>query len=160
MNKKTIISLVGKSFAKKGFRFYYKGKQPTCNADCKLFQTCQKNLDPDTVYEVVELMKSGPSAIKTHNCPKDLHEEEMILVKLIVPDVYVTMVSKNIFVGSVTRYTPINCTKVDCPHYEFCVPELMIKPNDKILIKEKVEQITDCSKGETLSKIKIEKKSD
>jgi uncharacterized protein (UPF0179 family) len=102
-------------------------------------------------------MKSGPSNIKTHTCPKELHEEEMVLVRVQMPDVIISMRNKDIFVGSTLRYVPILCDKESCPHFDICVPEVMIRPNDKVKIDEKLDRIIDCSKGETLSKVKVEK---
>jgi uncharacterized protein (UPF0179 family) len=160
MAKASVLTLVGKSFAKKGFRFYYQGKNEACTDDCKLYQTCQLNLHPDTVYEVIELIKINPSTVKTHTCPKNLHEEEMVLVRVQIPDLIISIPNKEIFIGSTSRYSPINCDNENCPNYEFCVPELMIKPKDKIIQKSKIDKISDCTKGQTLSKVKVEVKKE
>lgn len=159
MSKPSVLTLVGKSFARKGFRFYYQGKNPACTEDCRLFQTCQKNLVPNTVYEVVELMKVNPFTFKMHSCPKDLHEEEMNLVRVQIPDVVVSIRTKGLFIGSTTKYVPINCDKKDCPEHPYCVPEtIIIKPDEKIALKDDLGKIKVCPKGENLTKIRVEKR--
>lgn len=158
MSKKSVLTFVGKSFAQKGFRFCYQGINPACTKDCRLFQTCQANLEKGQVYEIVEILKNQQFEPKIHGCPKELHEEEMFLVRVQVPDTIVTVRNKELYLGSVISFTPINCDKEDCPHYQYCVPEVMVKPKEKITIKETIEKITDCAKGETLSKVRVEKK--
>jgi uncharacterized protein (UPF0179 family) len=157
-DQKICLTFVGKSFARKGFRFYYQGVHPTCNVKCNLYNTCQNNLVPDTIYEIIELIKSNPITIKSMPCPLDLHEEEMILVKVKIPDLVVGMRNKEIFEGSITSFVPMDCNFKDCPNHEFCAPELMIQRGDKLRIKDRLEKIDKCKKGEGLSKVRVEKK--
>jgi len=154
----TVLTFVGKSFAKKKFRFYYEGLHPMCKPDCKLFQSCQKNLIPGNIYEIVEIIHTIGAEPKVHSCPKELHNEEMYLVRVKVADLIVTVRNKDLYLGSSISYSPIDCSHEECHHYEFCVPELMVKVNDKIILKEQLERIKDCAKNEALSKILVEKK--
>ena len=158
MPKPSVLTLVGKSFAKKGFRFYFEGKNPSCTEDCRFFQTCQLNLVPHTVYEVIEIIKTNPTTPKTHTCPKNLHEEEMVLVRVAIPDLVVAIPNKEVFVGSTYQYHNIRCDHNECPNYELCVPELTIQNNDKIILKESLGRISDCARGENLTKMRVEKK--
>jgi uncharacterized protein (UPF0179 family) len=152
MGGSSALTFVGKSFARKGFRFYYEGRDPQCPPQCKLNATCQANLQPNQVYIVTQVLD------KIHACPYDLHEEEMVLVKVGIPETIVSMENKEIFEGSIVSYQPIACDVVDCPHHEYCVPELIVKPKDRLFVKERVEKIKDCRVGKSLSKVKVEKK--
>ena len=62
---------MGKSYAKVGFRFYFQGVNPNCPKSCSFFATCQTNLVPNTVYEIVEIKN------RTLQCPKGFHKEAM-----------------------------------------------------------------------------------
>ena len=160
MNKKTVLTFVGKSFAKKGFRFYYQGKNQGCTTDCRLYQTCQGNLESGNVYEIIEIIKSHTIEPKTHECAKGYHEEEMVLVRVQIPETFVSMRNKDIYEGSVVQYTPMVCDAQDCPNYGICVPEIMVRAGEKIVVKEKLDRINNCVKGESISKVRIEKKKD
>jgi len=158
MSKKSVLTFVGKSYAQKGFRFLYEGLNPVCTKDCRLFQTCQANLEKGNVYEIIEVIETQHHEPKIHSCPKDLHEEEMYLVRVQIPDTIITVRNKDLYLGSVISFTPMNCDKVDCPHFQYCVPEVLVKPKDKITLKETLDKITDCAIGEKLTKVRVEKK--
>lgn len=95
---------------------------------------------------------------KEHTCPHELHEEDMLLVKIKVPDLVVSMENKIVFEGSVVSYVPIKCELDTCPYHEFCVPELIVAPGDRLKVKERLEKIKNCPKGYSLSKVSVEKK--
>jgi uncharacterized protein (UPF0179 family) len=149
----TSLTFVGQSYAKIGFRFYYTGPNALCPKNCQLYATCHENLDPNKVYQVIEIMK------RTLECPKDLHSEKLVLVKVKIPELEVTIPTKEIFEGSIVKYTAINCELEDCPNYQYCTPsELMIASSSKVKILEKVRKVKNCAKNNVLAVVKIEKR--
>jgi uncharacterized protein (UPF0179 family) len=152
MPTKQVLTFIGKSYAKKGFKFLYDGKNPSCPSNCRLIGACQDNLEKGQVYEVIQVMP------KEHTCPHDLHEEDMILCKVAIPDLVVSMENKVIFEGSVVSYAPMNCDLVSCPNFNLCVPDITISKNERIRVVERLEKIKDCPKGYQISKVKVEKK--
>ena len=153
--KKTVISFVGKSYAKQDFTFYFQNIKSTCPPTCRLYNTCMKNLEPNTVYQVTDVKG------KEMKCPHDLHEEDMILVELKIPNLEVSMKNRDIFLGSLVSYEPISCNEKDCPHRKYCVPtKYVIKPNQKVKVVKKLQRIEDCPIGLNLTVVKIRKRKD
>ncbi len=149
----TIMTFVGQSFARKGFCFYFEKNNPTCPPTCNLFATCQANLKPDTVYEVIEVLK------RTLPCPKNLHDEDMVLVRVGEPRIEVAMDTRDVFEGATVEYTPVQCEKEECPYYEYCSPNpYAIRPRTKVKVVEIIQKVKDCKKKKTLSIVQVEKK--
>ena len=148
-----VVTFVGKSFAKPGFRFIYHGVNPACPKTCNLYATCQANLKPNTVYEITDVMA------RKMDCPKDFHEEQMVLVKLELPKLLVSVESKNLFVGSIVNYSRIACEREECDHFDYCQPpSLLISPNTRVKITEQVRKIKDCFYKKGLSLVKVLRK--
>lgn len=149
----SILSFVGKSFARVGFRFYFQGINPNCPKSCAFYATCQTNLEPNTVYEVVNVKS------RTLSCPKQFHDEPMQLVELKKPELTASMHNKDIYEGSIINFTPVKCERNDCQYFEYCEPhKLLLHKDQRVKIAEVKEKITDCPKGLFLSIVKLEKK--
>lgn len=148
-----VMTFVGKSFAKRGFKYYFEGIHASCPENCPLYATCQKNLVPNTLYEVSQVME------KTFPCPNDFHLENMQLVKMEEPKIKVSMFNKDVFEGSITSFAPVECDRVDCPYIDYCAPQsLLIKAGEKIKIIQKDKKIKDCPRKLHISLIKVEKR--
>ncbi len=153
--KKTVISFVGKSYAKKDFTFYFQNIKSTCPPTCNLYHTCMRNLEPNTVYKVADVKA------KSMKCPHNLHEEEMVLVELDIPDLQVSMKNRDIFVGSLVSYEPISCVNKECKYRKYCVPtKYLVKPNQKVKVVKKVKRIDNCPIGLNLTVVEIRKRKD
>ncbi len=149
------MTFVGKSFAKKGLQYYFEGVHPGCPKNCNLYATCQKNLNPHTLYEVIDVKT------KTFTCPHNFHLEEMVLVQLGEPKLQVSMFNKDIFEGSMTAFAPVVCDRDECEYIEFCAPETVtIQSDQKIKILEIIKKIKDCPRDLNISLVKIEKRSE
>ncbi len=149
----SILSFVGKSFAKVGFRFYFQGVNPNCPKSCSFYATCQTNLEPNTVYEIAEVKS------RTLQCPKGFHQEQMQLVRLEKPEIKASMYNKDIYEGSIINFSPVTCERVDCTYYEYCEPQsLLLHKGERVKTVEKLKKITDCPKGLYLSIVRLEKK--
>ncbi|MHA1585559.1 MAG: UPF0179 family protein [Promethearchaeota archaeon] len=148
-----LMTFVGKSLAKVGFRFYFKGINQNCPKNCSLYTTCQTNLKPNKVYEVIEVLK------RELECPKDLHEEPMRLVRVNEPEIEVALHNKDVYEGSIVNYIPVHCDHEECEYFEFCEPNsLMIKEEDRVKIVKVIKKIKDCKNDYHLTIVKIEKK--
>lgn len=152
MTKKGIVTFVGKSYAKPGFKFYFdKPRTDICPKSCRFLNTCMLNIEPDVIYEVSEVQNV------IHQCPSDYHDEEMQLVKVSEPDILLLMESKSTFLGATTRYEPVDCDIKKCPYKEYCSPIKGLPPGMKVKIVEIIEKISDNKCGGSLSLVKVEK---
>ncbi len=147
------MTFLGKSYATKGFQFYYQEPKPECPPTCTLYETCQQNLAPNTVYEVVEILE------RVITCPEDFHEEEMVLVKIKKPALFVSMHNKDIYEGSIVEFQPVGCDHEDCTFYKYCQPHtLMIQRKQKAKIVQRMKKIKNCPRGLHLSVVRFQKK--
>ncbi|MHA1519789.1 MAG: UPF0179 family protein [Promethearchaeota archaeon] len=150
-----VMTFVGKSFAKIGLKYYFEGVHPGCPKSCNLYATCQKNLIPNTLYEVIEIKP------KTFTCPHNFHQEDMVLVKMDEPKLQVSMFNKDIFEGSMTAFGPVECDREDCEYIDYCAPQtVVILSNQKIKILKIIKKIKNCPRELNISLVKIEKRSE
>ncbi|MHA1728539.1 MAG: UPF0179 family protein [Promethearchaeota archaeon] len=136
MTKDGIITLVGKSFAEKGYKFFFnKPREDICPSSCKFFNPCMNNLKPGTIYQIIENLGIE------HTCPSDYHEESMILVKVQESKIEILLECKNIFLGAVIKYKPFKCEHEDCPYRKYCVPIRGLIPGNKIKIIKVIKKV-------------------
>jgi len=152
---KEFLTLIGKSYAFEGFQFFFQDPNRNCPKNCKLYTTCQENLIPESVYEVVEVTD------RSMQCPNDFHEEEMILCKLKTPEIIISMENKDIYLGSIMEYHTIDCGKDqdNCPYYQYCQPSKLLISKGKIRIIKKIKKISDCNRNKHLSLVQVEKET-
>lgn len=153
MERKQIVTFIGKSYANEGFKFYFSGpRTEICPKSCKFYNPCMMNLKPDTIYKVAENLGIE------HICPSDYHKEPMVLVKVVESEIEILIESKQTFLGAVIKYEPINCDFLDCPYREYCTPIEGLKPGSKVKIISVNRKIKDnrCG-GRSLSVVVIEK---
>ena len=152
---KEYLTLIGKSFAFKGFQFFFQGPNRNCPKTCKLYTTCQENLSPESVYEVFE------ATDRKMQCPHDFHEEEMILCKLKTPEIIISMENKDIYVGSIMEYHSIDCGKNEdnCPYFQYCQPSKLLINKGKIRIIKIIKKISDCGENKHISLVQVEKET-
>ena len=152
---KEYLTLIGKSYAFEGFQFFFQGPNRNCPKNCKLYTTCQENLISESVYEVVEVTN------REMKCPNDFHEEHMVLCKLKTPEIINSMENKDIYLGLIMEYHPIDCGKDqdNCPYYQYCQPSKLLISKGKIRIFKKIKKISDCSRNKHLSLVQVEKET-
>lgn len=152
MTKKGIVTFVGTSYAKPGFKFYFdKPRTDICPKSCRFLNTCMLNLEPDTIYEVSQVQDV------IHDCPSDYHDEKMQLVKVSESDILVLMESKSTFLGATTRYQSVNCRFDDCSYKEYCAPIQGLPDGTKVKIVEVIEKVSDQKCEGNFSLVKVEK---
>ena len=147
------MTFVSEENAKLGFAFYFHEIHSECPKTCQLFTTCQGNVAPHKVYEVVEVLK------RKLDCVKGFHEEPMVLVRIQEPEIFVSMYNRDIYEGSIVKFSPIHCDHEECPHIDHCDPNsLLVQATQKVKIVQVVEKIKKCPRELALSVIKLEKK--
>ncbi len=151
MGERICSTFVGESFAVKGFRFYNSRKKNLCPPNCKLYQTCQANLEEGEVYQITEIQE------KKFECPHDLHEEPMVLVKIVQDPITLAVPSKNVYEGALYNFQKPRCEHNKCEYYGLCVPEFRINRKEQIKILERCKKIKNCKAGKHLSIIVAEK---
>ncbi len=147
---KEVLTFVGKSFATPGFRFFFSHVPKSCTEKCALFNTCQKNLVPGNVYRIVEVQN------KVFQCPFDLHEEAMVLSKLVEEPIYFSIPTRNVMEGGSIKVQIEKCPHIECKYHEFCVPEFRVREGEKVKILEAKEKIKDCQLGKNLTVVRVQ----
>lgn len=147
------VTFVGQSYAKVGFKFYFKKpRTDICPKNCRLYNTCMLNPKPNTIYKVEEVLEAE------HTCPSNYHLEPMRLVKLSEPPIEIIVESKRAFLGSTINYTPIKCEKKECPIYEFCQPVMGLGVNERLKIIKIIRKVKDnLCKNLNLSLVVVKK---
>ena len=152
MGEEEVITFVGESLAKKDFAFVFRNVNSFCPDNCTLLNTCMKNLNPHTAYQIIDVMK------KEMKCPNGLHEEKMRLVKVKPIELYIVIEKKNLFLGSTTAFHPMGCGKSECENYPICHPNTMvIKPGQKVKMIKEVAKVKNCENNRTLSIVKVKR---
>ena len=83
----------------------------------------------------------------------------MVLVRLREPDVKVSMHNRDIYEGSIVKFSPIHCDHEECKFIDQCDPNsLLIQATQKVKIVQVIEKIKNCPRDLALSVVKIEKK--
>ena len=151
---KEILTFIGTSFANQGFRFFFSHIPKSCTEKCALFNTCQKQLIPGNVYRIIEVQN------KTFQCPFDLHEEAMVLCKLIEEPLYFSIPTKSVIEGGSLKVKIEKCPYIECKYHEYCVPEFRIREGDKVKIIGLVEKMKECRLGKNLSVVCVKQIKD
>ncbi len=148
-NKKNIITLVPKTFARKGYRFVFEGKVDSECKKCSLFNVCIKNLEPGRIYEIVNIRN------KKHKCK--IYESEVLVVEVVEADVEAFIKTSMAVEGAIISYNPVNCNEYLCPNFKLCKP-LGLKQGDKCKIIKVFEKLK-CSKGISLTRVLLRRVS-
>ena len=153
MPKKQIVTLVGKSYAKMGFQFYFKEpRTDICPKSCQFYNPCMMNLDPKRTYRLIKVTEIE------HTCPSDYHEEPMVLVTVEETDNLIIIESKMTFLGATITYEQYKCSDKNCPYKEYCAPIIGLEPGTKVKILEVVQKIKDVKCGDkNISIVKVER---
>lgn len=145
------LTFVGESFAKTGFRFVCQGAHHGCDG-CKLFPVCQAPLEYSRVYEVVDVRG------RQMDCPKELHEERMVLVEVVEAPPRVNLESQGAFVGATNKFVQANCELLECPWFFHCVPAYGAKKGDRLRILSASKlPLGNCAKGRRLCTCHVER---
>lgn len=140
-----MITLIGKSLAKKGQEFVFIGPAEACE-DCRFKSSCVGNLQKDRKYEIVDVKDNE------QKCP--IHAEETV-VPVEVDRAKITLLteSKSIFEGSTFTYNALECDET-CEFHDLCFPEGLME-NDKCIVLKNEGKHKECKKGFKLNKLTL-----
>lgn len=140
-----IVTLVGASQARIGYRFVHLGPSKLCRA-CKLSHVCIEALEPGRIYEVVAVRKVR------HDCP--LHEGGVVAVDVVEAPVEVAVPLRVAVEGLTISYRLLKCDVKDCSLAEFCKPK-WLRTGDKCRVVEVLETGLPCPRGLSLVKARL-----
>ena len=141
-----MITLIGKSLAKKGQEFVFLGPADACE-DCRFKSSCIGNLEKDRKYEIIDV-KDNEQKCKIHA------EETVIPVEVDRAQITLLTQSKNIFEGSTFTYNAPDCDET-CEFHDLCFPEGLIENDKCIVMKNEGKHKDECKKGYKLNKLTL-----
>ena len=140
-----MITLIGKSLAKKGQEFVFLGPAEACE-DCRFKSSCVGNLEENRKYVIVDIKDNE------QKCP--IHAEGAVIpVEVDRAQIDLLTTSKNIFEGSTFTFNAPSCDET-CEFHDLCFPE-GLKENDKCIVLNHEGKHTDCAKGYKLNKLTL-----
>lgn len=141
-----MITLIGKSLAKDGLEFVFKGSAKECG-DCRFKSSCVGNLDENRKYVIVEVKDNE------QKCP--IHDENLVVPVVVeLAQIDLLTSSKCIFEGSTFKYVPCDCDE-NCEFHDMCFPEGLIENDKCIVVKNHGKVNVDCIKGYKLNKLTL-----
>ncbi|MEM4700481.1 MAG: UPF0179 family protein [Candidatus Nezhaarchaeales archaeon] len=140
-----IVTLVGASQARVGYRFVHLGPSKLCTA-CRLSHVCVDALEPGRMYEVVAVRRVR------HNCP--LHEGGVVAVDVIEAPVEAAVPPKVAVEGLTISYRPLECSIKDCTFVELCRPR-WLRAGDRCKVVKVLEARLSCPRGLSLAKARL-----
>ncbi len=141
MNKDKIVTLVGKSFAKKGREFIHSGEADLCSK-CEYVDVCMGNLDDGRRYKITKVRDVE------HECP--VHGQVKV-VEVVEPTIEAAIKPKKAMVGSTVTYESID---IECDEHDDLISPSGIKDGDKCKILDHESKITCNDKVFIIVKLK------
>ncbi|MBQ7928745.1 MAG: UPF0179 family protein [Methanobrevibacter sp.] len=142
-----MITLIGKSLAKKGQEFVFLGPAEACG-DCRFKSSCIGNLEQGRKYEIVDV-RDNEQKCKIHA------EETVIPVEVERAKINLLTQSKSIFEGSTFTYNSPDCDEETCEFYDLCFPEGLMENDKCIVLKNEGKHKEECKKGYKLNKLTL-----
>lgn len=143
-----MITLIGKSLAKKGQEFVFLGPADACE-DCRFKSSCIGNLEKDRKYEIIDV-KDNEQKCKIHA------EETVIPVEVDRAKINLLTQSKSIFEGSTFTFNAPDCDEETCEFRDLCFPEGLMENDKCIVLKNDGKHKEECKKGYKLNKLTLE----
>lgn len=142
-----MITLIGKSLAKKGQEFVFLGPAEACE-DCRFKSSCIGNLEKDRKYEIIDV-KDNEQKCKIHA------EETVIPVEVDRAKINLLTQSKSIFEGSTFTFNAPDCDEETCEFRDLCFPEGLMENDKCIVLKNDGKHKEECKKGYKLNKLTL-----
>ena len=142
-----MITLIGKSLAKKGREFVFLGPADACE-DCRFKSSCIGNLEKDRKYEIIDV-KDNEQKCKIHA------EETVIPVEVDRAKINLLTQSKSIFEGSTFTFNAPDCDEETCEFRDLCFPEGLMENDKCIVLKNDGKHKEECKKGYKLNKLTL-----
>ncbi len=140
-----MITLIGKSLAKRGLKFMFYGASSECDS-CRFKNTCIDTLEPDRMY-IIKQVKNGEQPCVIHEGAKvKVVEVEKAYVKCLVD-------TKKSFEGSNLVFRTPECDEMECAMREKCFPEGLFNDDKCKIIKNLGKPKYKCLQGRELSNV-------
>ncbi|MCX8204383.1 MAG: UPF0179 family protein [Candidatus Nezhaarchaeota archaeon] len=145
LEARRIVTLIGSSQARVGYRFVHLGPSKPCEL-CKLLRVCVGALEPGRMYEVVAVRRTR------HDCP--LHEGGVKVVDVVEAPVEVAIPLKVAVEGLIISYRPLKCGFKDCMLTYLCKPK-WLRAGDRCRVVAVLEAGLPCPKKLSLAKARL-----
>ena len=142
-----MITLIGKSLAKKGQEFVFLGPAEVCE-DCRFKSSCIGKLEKGRKYEIIDV-KENEQKCKIHA------EGTVIPVEVDRAKINLLTQSKSIFEGSTFTYNVPDCDEETCEFHDLCFPEGLMENDKCIVLKNDGKHKGECNKGYKLNKLTL-----
>lgn len=142
-----IVTLVGSSQARVGYRFVHVGPAKPCMT-CRLFQACVGALEPGRLYEVMAVR-----GVK-HDCP--LHEGGVVVVEVVEAAVEAAIPLKAAVEGLILSYRPLECAIEGCRLVRLCKPA-WLRTGDRCKVVKVLESGLPCPRRLSLARARLER---
>ena len=145
LNEKRIITLVGKSHAKIGNLFIYRGPGSKCR-ECEYSKVCIGNVKPSRIYKIVRIRD------RVLFCKQ--YGIDMQVVEVVNAEIPVAIPSIQAIPGAVITFKTPECDREECAYYELCFPE-GLKSGDRCIVSD-VTQSVPCPLGVPRKKVLLQ----
>lgn len=111
---KVIITLISVGQAKIGSLFIHRGAGAKCS-ECKYFNICVKNLEPNRIYKI--------TGLRNNVLKCDLYEVDMRVVEVIEEALEAAIPAKQCIEGAIIIFNAQKCHHQNCRNMKLCLPE-------------------------------------
>jgi len=140
------ITMVDAAKVAPGYAFVNFGTPEECTA-CPLVGVCIGNLEPGRRYRVKALRE------KEHSC-RVFGKVRVVEVEEEV--VKIAVIKRRAYLGAKIKYEPLDCDKILCGNYKYCVPE-GLKKGDNCRVEEALEDM-ECGRNFSLQLVALRRR--
>jgi len=145
LDEKRIVTLVGKSYAKVGNLFIYRGPGSKCR-DCEYSRVCTENVEPGRIYKIVGIRD------RVLLCKQ--YKIEMQVVEVVNAEISAVIPSVQAIQGAVITFRTPECSREGCAYYDLCFPE-GLKSGDRCTVCDVIQSVP-CSLGVPRKKVLLQ----
>ena len=139
------VTLIDKRVAKEGYAFIHYGAAEECGG-CRLSRVCVENLEPGRRYRIVAVRE------QTHACALC---GEAAVVEVEEAVVEAGMEKRRALIGATLAFSPVNCEKLLCENYVYCVPE-GLRAGDQVVVVQTGKKLR-CERGLALVRVALQR---
>ena len=140
---RTRITLVGKTLAREGVEFVYRGEVHECEG-CKLRKVCH-NLRPHRRYRIV-----GIRTMTLHTC--HVHQGGAYTVEVVEAEIPAAVAAERAILNSTVTYEA-GCTQSDCANFDLCNPEGIVSGEGYRIASIDGDAVIDCELGKRMKRV-------
>jgi len=142
------VTLVDTHSAKEGYTFIHYGAAEECR-ECRLRKVCVENLESGRRYRIICVRE------QKHTCAL---YGEVVVVEVEEAEVEACLEKRVALIGATLSFSPIECDRVLCENYIYCVPE-GLSAGDRVVVSQTGERLR-CARGLALVKVALQRRRD